>query len=242
LSLDSVAGQRFRSGTDSTYLHGVLPAVDTPDAPPNPVLPRRHYVRQGQRLPRDVKDEVIEKLFAVIDDARDRAMFLLMLRCGLRGQEVHNLSLDDLYLQPSPGNLPRLWVRGKNGSQRVIYLSPQTLHGLNAWLAIRPNVKDPAVFLNYKGRRLGIRGIQKRLQRYCRQADVSITCHQFRHTMGRHMVEARMPVTSIQQLMGHRWLRTTQLYLHISDQQVQADYDAAIAQVARRLSLEGEER
>jgi site-specific recombinase XerD len=216
-------------------------ALESDTAPPNPVIPDRHFVSQGRRLPRDVEDPDVEQLFAVIADPRDRAIFLLMLRCGLRVQEVHNLSLGDLYLQPTPGNLPRIWLRGKNGSQRVAYLSPQALDALDAWLLVRPDVDDQAVFLNYEGYRLGIRGIQKRLQRYRRQAGVSITCHQLRHTLGRHLVEGGMPVTSIQQLLGHRWLRTTQLYLHISDQQVQADYEAAIARVARRLSLEEED-
>ena len=102
------------------------------DAPPNPVLPKRHFIRQGRRLPRDVEDDDLISLFAVIKQARDRAMFLLMLRCGLRVGEVRNLSLGDLFLPPVPGSLPRLWLRGKNGSQRVAYLSPQALAVLEA--------------------------------------------------------------------------------------------------------------
>jgi len=58
--------------------------VESADAPPNPVLPKRHFVRQGRRLPRDAQDAEVERLFATIASARDRAMFTLMLRCGLR--------------------------------------------------------------------------------------------------------------------------------------------------------------
>jgi site-specific recombinase XerD len=217
-------------------------AVESDDAPANPVLPKRHFIRQGRRLPRDVEDADVDKLFAVITPARDRAMFLLMVRCGLRVGEVRNLSLGDLYLQPIPGSLPRLWLHGKNGSQRVAYLSAQTLDALLAWLAVRPAAEDQALFLNRFGQRFTVTGIQDRLAHYCRQAGVWITCHQLRHTFGRHMVEGRMPVTSLQRLLGHARIRTTQVYMHISDRQVQADYEAAMVQVGRRFAPEGGDR
>jgi site-specific recombinase XerD len=217
-------------------------ALDTDAAPSNPVLPGRHFIPQGRRLPRDAEDADVERLFAVITSARDRAMFLLMLRCGLRVGEVRNLSMGDLYLQPSPGSLPRLWVRGKNGSQRVAYLSSQALEALEEWLAICPNVEDQAVFLNRFGRRLTVTAIQLRIAHYCHQAGVWITCHQLRHTFGRHLVEAGMPVTTIRRLLGHKRLRTTQLYVHVSDRQIQADYEAAIEQVSQRLFLKGGRR
>lgn len=214
-------------------------AVDSDDAPPNPVLPKRHFIRQGRRLPRDVGDDALQQLFAGIDTPRDRAMFLLMLRCGLRVGEVRNLSLSDLFLRPTAGSLPRLWLRGKNGSQRVAYLSSQAVIALEAWLAIRPTVADQALFVNRFGRRFTVTGIQYRLACHCRRTGVWITCHQLRHTFSRHLIEAGMPVTSLQRLLGHVRLRSTETYLHISDRQVQADYRAAMAQIAERLRPEG---
>jgi integrase/recombinase XerC len=71
---------------------------------------------------------------------------------------------------------------------------------------------------------------------------VWITCHQLRHTFGRHMVEAGMPVTSIQRLLGHRRLRTTQTYLYLSNRQVRAEYDAAMTRISRWLSPETDAR
>jgi len=207
--------------------------------PANPVIPKRHFIRQGRRLPRDVSDTDLQRFFAVIRSERDRAIFLLMLRCGLRIAEVHNLSLPDVYLQPGGQSLPRLWLQGKHGSQRVVYLSDQALTALENWLRVRPMVTSQALFLNRFGRRLSISGIQKHLARYRQQAGVHITSHQFRHTLGRHLVEARVPVTTIQRLFGHVRLRTTELYLHISDAQVQADYHAAMAELAQRLEPAG---
>lgn len=220
-----------------SFYHFLGWEVETP--PPNPVLPKRHFIRQGRRLPRDVEDGHLERLFRIINSPRDRAMFLLMLRCGLRVGEVRGLSLADLYLQPASGQLPRLWIRGKGGSQRVVYLSPQAQVVLQTWLAVRPASPDEAVFLNRFRHRLTVTGIQDRLARYCRQARLWITCHQLRHTFGRHLTEARVPVTTTQRLLGHVRLRTTELYLHISDQQVQADYEAAMAQLATRFGDQG---
>jgi len=208
------------------------------DAPHNPVRQKRHFIRQGQRLPRDVQDHDLERLFAVITSPRDRAMFLLMLRCGLRVGEVRNLSLDDLYLYSIAGSLPRIWLHGKGGRERVAYLSSQAMAALEGWLSIRPGGSERAVFVNRFGKRLTVTGIQLQLATSCQQAGVWVTCHQFRHTFGRHMVEARVPVTTIQKLMGHARLRTTEVYLHISDKQVQADYETAMEQVMERLSLE----
>ncbi len=215
--------------------------IEQDDAPPNPVLPKRHFIRQGQHLPRDVEDGALERLFAVITNPRDRAMYLLMLRCGLRVSEIRNLSLGDLYLQPTPGSLPRLWLHGKGGSERVVYLSAQPLTALKAWLQVRPTVESQALFLNRFNQRLTVTGIQLKLAAYCHTAQVWITCHQFRHTFGRHLAEARVPVTSIQRLLGHARLRTTETYIHISDSQVQADYDAAMHTVVRRLPLDGKD-
>jgi integrase/recombinase XerC len=159
--------------------------------------------------------------------------------CGLRVQEVHRLSLSDLYLQPTPGSLPRLWLHGKRGAQRVVYLSHQALAALQRWLAVRPDAKTDAVFLSRLGRRISVRTIQDRLTRYSRAAGVPVSCHRLRHTFGRHLVEARMPIPSIQKLLGHKSVRTTQIYLHISDPQVQADYDAAMGPSPWRESAEG---
>jgi len=206
-------------------------------APDQPVIPRRHFIYQGRCLPRDLQDQDIARLFSVIGDPRDRAMFLLMLRCGLRVGEVHALSLPDLFLVPRPGFLPRLWVTSKGAHQRVVYLSPQSLAALQLWLSHRPDIADPAVFLSRRGRRISVRTIQARLAAYSHLSDVSASCHQLRHTFARHMVEAGMPVTSIQRLLGHARIRTTQVYLHISDGQLQADYQEAMETVSHRLAL-----
>jgi site-specific recombinase XerC len=209
------------------------------NAPRNPVIPRRHFIRPGEKLPRDVEDRIVETLFAQITNVRDRAMFLLMLRCGLRVGEVRNLSMGDLYLEPASGSLPRLWLHGKGSYQRVAYLSSQPFAALKLWLANRPTeTREDAVFLNRFGKRISVTGIQDRLAGYCHKTGLWVTCHQFRHTFGRHLTEAHVPVTSMQRLFGHARLKSTEVYLHISDTQAQADYQAAMNEVMRLLPLE----
>jgi site-specific recombinase XerD len=204
--------------------------TNTPQ-PPNPVIPRRHFIKQGHHLPRDVADPALDQLFAVITSPRDKAIFSLMLRCGLRVGEVHRLSLVDLDLEPTQGRLARLLIHGKGGKQRVVYLSPQALAALKEWLIVRPDSPDPAVFLNRFGCRLSVSGIQDRLAHYCREANLRLTCHQLRHTFGRHLTEAQVPITTIQQLLGHSQLKTTQGYTYLSNRQAQTEYDNAMTTI-----------
>jgi len=186
-----------------------------------PVLPHRHWLRDHQRLPRAVPQEVVEKLFTVIEDVRDRAIFLLMLRCGLRVSEVARLSLRDLFLAERP---PRLRIHGKNDRERSVYLSAAAVAALRRYLEERPKVLDETVFLTYAQEGIGVRGIQKRLQQYRQAAGVKLTAHQLRHNFANNLVLADVPVTSIQKLLGHVWVGTTQNYIAANDAKVKADF------------------
>lgn len=189
-----------------------------------PVLPHRHSLQEPQRLPRPVQKDALSKFFAVISSPRDRAMFMLMLRCGLRISEVADLQLADLYLDEPR---PRLVARGKGSKERSVYLSPQAERALHAYLAVRPCTTSNFVFLCYLGDGLSTTAIHKRLIRYRDQAGVYLTAHRLRHTFANDLIGADVPVTSIQKLLGHAWLETTQTYVVANDRQVQADFYAA---------------
>ncbi len=198
-----------------------------------PVLPHRHYLREQQRLPRPVQEDILDRFFAAIDanspnGIRDRAMFVLMLRCGLRISEVANLRLADLFLKEAA---PRLIVGGKSTRQRSVYLSPQAERALRAYLAIRPTTAKDFVFLSYQIDGLSTTAIHKRLMRYREQAEVLLTAHRLRHSFANDLICAGAPVTSIQQLLGHRWLETTQIYVQANDQTVKNDYYAACERI-----------
>lgn len=189
-----------------------------------PVIPRRHFLREPERLPRPVPEEALKRFFAVITDARDRAMFLLMLRCGLRIAEVACMLLSDLFLdEPAP----RLLVRGKGGRERSVYLSRQAESALRAYLSERPSARSDFVFLSYQLDGLSTTAIHKRLMRYREQCGEHLTAHQLRHSFANDLLNADAPVTSIQKLLGHRWLESTQTYVQANDRQVCADFYAA---------------
>jgi site-specific recombinase XerD len=189
-----------------------------------PVFLRRHHLREPQRLPRPVQEPELKAFFEVIIDPRDRAIFTLMLRCGLRIAEVASLQLADLYLEE---DYPRMLVRGKGSRQRAVYLSPQAVRILRAYLAVRPTASCEYVFLSYQLLGLSTHAIHKRLMRYRQQAGLHLTSHRLRHSFANDLLNADMPVTSIQKLLGHRWIETTQTYVMANDRQVQADYYAA---------------
>lgn len=189
-----------------------------------PVIPRRHHVREPQRLPRPVGDEDLAKFFASVDNTRDHAMFVLMLRCGLRISEVACLQMRDLYLDET---YPRLVAHGKGSRQRSVYLSPQAEHALRAYLAERPPVASDFVFLSYQNNGLSTTAIHKRLMHCRERARVNLTAHRLRHSFATDLLNADAPVTSIQKLLGHRWLETTQIYVQANDKQVCEDFYAA---------------
>jgi site-specific recombinase XerD len=200
-----------------------------------PVLPHCHHLREPQRLPRPVPEDHLTQFFAALEATppakgeadtriRDRAMFILMLRCGLRIAEVAYLLLSDLYLDEPH---PRLVAHGKGGRERSVFLSPQAERALRIYLKERPVVASEYVFLSYLGQGLSTTAIHKRLMRYRQAGQVSLTAHRLRHSFANDLLNADVPVTTIQKLMGHRWLETTQVYVQANDRQVQADYYAA---------------
>jgi len=203
----------------------------------NPVNWKRQRVKPGKRLPRDASDREVEQLLAQVKHPRDRAMFRLMLDVGLRVGEVARLRKADL-TAGQDGALGRplvLWprdkglrVRGKGDKERFVWLPAETLRVVEAWLAQRPDVEDEAMFITRRKKGFSERGIQERLAHYSRLAEVQVSAHQLRHTFGRRMAEAQMPVTSLAALMGHAQVTTTQIYIAGAGVEVQADYQAAI--------------
>jgi site-specific recombinase XerD len=174
----------------------------------NPVHWRRHSIRPGQHLPRDVSDQSVEVLLAVIEDNRDRAMVMLMVGAGLRIGEVVKLEVSDISVSDTE-TLSRLRVRGKGDKERVVWLTPEVLQQVQLWLAERPPSKSKLVFLNQHGRPLSVSGVQFRLKQHCKKAGVQLTAHQLRHTHARRLVENNLPVESLAKLLGHNQLTTT---------------------------------
>jgi site-specific recombinase XerD len=85
-----------------------------------------------------------------------------------------------------------------------------------------------------RGKPLSVRGIQKRMEYYARKAKLRASCHQLRHTMATQMLNADAPLVSIQDLLGHNWIMTTQRYCKVSNVKVQRDYHQAMERIVSR--------
>jgi site-specific recombinase XerD len=200
-------------------------------------IKRGYLLRLSRPLPRHLRDEEVPRLFAVIDSKRDRAIFMLMLRCGLRVEEVAQTSLQALDLPRS-----QLFVyQGKGRKGRVVYLSPDAQRALTDYLRTRPLSRAKRLFLVDKGRCKGnpisVRGIQKRMEHYARLSGLRVCCHQLRHTMATQLLNADAALVTIQDLLGHSRIRTTQRYCRVSNLKVQRDYQQAIVKVIQRHAL-----
>jgi site-specific recombinase XerD len=199
----------------------------------NPVK-QRYCLRLPRPLPRHLQDEQIAILFGAIGSLRDRAIFKVMLRCGLRVEEVANVSLGALEL-----NRRRIYVQnGKGGKDRVVYISDDALEALVRYLRIRPKTRTKRVFLvekgPYKGKPISVRGIQKRIEYYARKTKLAVCCHRLRHTMATQMLNADSDLVTIQDLLGHNWITTTERYTRVSNAKVRRTYFKAMEVVLRR--------
>jgi site-specific recombinase XerD len=236
--IDHLLERRLQPKTINCYLDSIRSFYDylinEEEVPmPHPVK-RGYALRLSQPLPRHLRDEEIPRLFTVITNRRDRAMFMLMLRCGLRVEEVATLTLAAL-------DLPRLQLfvyEGKGLKDRVVYVSHDAHHALIEYLKLRAHSRARRVFLVEKGRCAGsplsVRGIQKRMEHYARTGGVKVSCHQLRHTMATQLLNADADLVTIQDLLGHTRIKTTQRYCRVSNLKVQRDYYKAMEEVMRR--------
>jgi site-specific recombinase XerD len=199
----------------------------------NPVK-KNCTLRLPKPLPRHVKDEELMLFFKVVKSYRDKAIFMLMLRCGLRVEETAHLMLPVIDLK----RRSLMIVQGKGGKARVVYLSKDAYDTLVAYLEVRKPSKTQRLFLVekgiYKGQSISVRGIQKRMEYYARKAGIPLSCHQLRHTMATQMLNADAQLETIQDLLGHNWVTTTQRYCKVSNLKVKRDYYKAMEIVMTR--------
>jgi len=200
---------------------------------PNPVR-RGSALRMPRPLPRHLRDEQVVVLFQAITKPRDRAMFKVMLRCGLRVQEVADLHLSDLDIRRN-----RIFVRnGKRGKARVVYVSEDARRALLEYLRVREASRSTKLFLvekgPYSGKPISVRGIQKRMEYYARLTGLKVSCHHLRHTMATQLLNAEAEVVTIQDLRGHNGINTTERYCTVSNIKVMRDYFKAMELIMQR--------
>lgn len=199
----------------------------------NPVK-RGYALRLSRPLPKHLKDEKVKDLFAIITNPRDHAMFKIMLRCGLRVEEVVNLTHSAIDLKRR-----RIYVQnGKGQKDRVVYMSNDACHALLRYFSVRTPSRAKKVFLvekgPYKGRPISVRGIQKRMEYYAKKSGIRVSCHHLRHTMATQLLNAQAKLVTIQDLLGHTRIKTTQRYAKLYNFEVARDYFKAMEVVMHR--------
>jgi site-specific recombinase XerD len=199
----------------------------------NPVK-KNYRLRLPRPLPKHLRDEQVAALLKAINDIRDRAMFMLMLRCGLRVEEVARLTADAIEYRSR-----QLYVfNGKGSKDRVVYLSEDAKSAIDEYMKKRRWSKEKRVFLVRKGplrgKPISVRGIQKRIEHYAQRAGIEVSCHHLRHTMATQLLNADADLVTIQDLLGHSRITTTQCYCRVSNLKVQRDYYKAINVVLQR--------
>jgi site-specific recombinase XerD len=239
--MDHLLDKRLKPKTINCYLNSIRGfyeyLIEEEQIRISQPVKRGYSLRLSRPLPRYLRDEDVPRLFNVIRSKRDRAMFMLMLRCGLRVEEVARLTMAALDLPRS-----QLFVyEGKGVKDRVVYLSNDAYKILVQYLKTRPSSRAKRVFLIEKGRLKGkpiqVRGIQHCMQHYAKKAGLKVSCHQLRHTMATQLLNADADLVTIQDLLGHTRIKTTQRYCQVSNLKVQRDYHKAIERVMHRHGL-----
>lgn len=194
---------------------------------PNPVKPE-YMQRLPKPLPKFLTDHDVSILFNTIKNKRDFAMFLLMLRCGLRVEELANLTIAAIDF----GNSRILVLNGKFRKDRIVYVSHDAQEALKDYLETRKRYSTQKIFLGqkwpYRDKPLSIRAIQKRIEKYATDTGVTVSCHRLRHTMATQLLNAGAMLASVQELMGHNCISSTQRYAKISNVKVRKDYFKAV--------------
>ncbi len=196
--------------------------------------------RQTKRLPKAITVEQVEQLLAAPDDtttlgARDRAILETLYSTGIRVSELVGLNLEDL-----DENGEALRVRGKGRRERLVPLGSHALLALRNYIATLQN--DPQfhtvwkdeqrvrpLFVNKHGSRLSSRSVRRKLDKYLREVglDPGISPHTLRHSFATHLLDNGADLRSVQELLGHQSLSTTQVYTHLTTQRMREAYDEA---------------
>ncbi len=192
------------------------------------VLKRPIKLRLPEVLPRAMNPADVQKLLSVIDDIRDRALILLLLRTGMRIGEALGLQVNDLDLRDKKVHL---FQGEKNSMGRVLYLSDDVLSALKLWLRQRDQNKD-FVFYGQYNKPICYSTGRSRFVKYIQKAGLEqkgYTVHCLRHTFASELLNAGMRLECLQQLLGHQDIEVTRRYARLTDTTREEEYFRAMA-------------
>jgi integrase/recombinase XerC len=201
----------------------------------NPVVAVR-TPKQEKKLPKFLEYDQIKKLLETPPmnnwlGARDRAIMETLYSTGMRVSELVALNMDDVDFL---GEV--VHVRGKNKKERIAPISSSALQVIQHYLEFRnkraqnnSNFDSKILFVNKHGRRLSTRSVRRKMDKYLKMAglDPSISPHTLRHSFATHMLNNGADLRSVQELLGHQSLSTTQIYTHLTTGKLKEVYQGA---------------
>ncbi len=162
---------------------------------------------------------------------RDYAILELLYSTGVRVAELASMDINDLDLSSG-----QAIVIGKGNKERLIHIGDKATQAIKQWLAIRQDLlsqdkiqPSPALFLNKQGNRLSIRGIQYQLKALGQRFNLNLNLHphMLRHSFGSHLLQSGADLRSVQEMLGHSDISSTQIYTHLDFQHLAQAYDKA---------------
>jgi integrase/recombinase XerC len=201
----------------------------------NPVMAVR-TPKQEKRLPRFLEYEQVKKLIETppMDNwlgARDRAIMETLYSTGVRVSELVALNMDDIDFLGEVAH-----IRGKGKKERIVPIGTSALQVIQHYMEFRnkrahsnPNFDSKVLFVNKHGRRLSTRSVRRKMDKYLKMAglDTAISPHTLRHSFATHMLNNGADLRSVQELLGHQSLSTTQIYTHLTTKKLKDVYDKA---------------
>ena len=191
--------------------------------------------RAGRKLPHFLSTEQVARLLETpsadeILGIRDRAMLETMYSGGLRVAELVAINVDEW-----DRDADVIRVVGKGRKERLSPVGTYAAAALGRWLSVRRPAQDGtsddqrAMFLNRFGKRLTTRSVGRMLEKHIKQAglDAITSPHTLRHSFATHLLDGGADLRSVQELLGHKSLTTTQIYTHVSTQRLKETYEAA---------------
>ena len=202
------------------------------DIVPGSLLKRGIKLKLPEVLPRAMNPADVRKLLCVIEDIRDRALFLVLLRTGMRIGELLGLKVNDLDIRERKIHL---FEGEKNSMGRVVYLSDDALFAIKLWLRRRDKNKE-FIFYGRSDGHLCYSTGRGLFVKYLKKAGLdqkSYTVHCLRHTFASELLNAGMRLECLQQLLGHQDIEVTRRYARLTDTTREEEYFRAMAVIEK---------
>ena len=186
-------------------------------------------VRRERNIPEFYDYDKIDELLSCISvndsiGLRDRAVFELIYSCGIRVSECTGLNISDYYPEEK-----RILVTGKRNKQRLLPMGEKAVRYLEEYIRYARNdfilnSSEKALFLSRNCTRITRQQIWNRLKLYGSQAHINVKVHTLRHSFASHLLQNGADLRSVQELLGHSDIRTTEIYTHIDTDNLYDDY------------------